>query len=223
MAGVYFYVPRNKLEDIVDCGLKLSEWYDREISLPGLQNNKKVIKALLNPKDDEERLKDPAYQCLRLEVDLENCKVGDSDLYQTGLREPALMEYYKSSLIPLKDYCFGIFRSPEVLVVSSILPERIEVMGKTLDIPILFENSAALYLNNILEKHEEAWNDSGNHLLYTYFLYLESQGKAVRFENREKNKTIFFYKDSREYIVLQQPEGELPLAGSSLSKTGRFE
>ncbi|MCX7772646.1 MAG: hypothetical protein N2376_05975, partial [Clostridia bacterium] len=76
MAGLYFYVPRIKTSDIVECGLKLSEWYDREISLPGADGTRKVLKTLLHPRDDAKKLKDNSYQCLRLEVDLDYCRVG---------------------------------------------------------------------------------------------------------------------------------------------------
>lgn len=206
MAGVYFYVPQNELKDIVDCGLKLSEWFDREISLPGLIENKKVLKALLNPRDDEEKLENPAYQCLRLDVDVEYSRVGDSDLYQVGLKEPTLMEAYKSSVIPLRNYRFGTFRNPEVLIMTSVLAEKIEIMGKIFDTPILYESSEKLYLNNIMDKHNETWNDSGNHLLYTFFVFLELQGKVTQFEDLEHGKAIFFYNESKEYTVLRIPK-----------------
>lgn len=205
MAGLYFYVPKSKIKDIVDCGLKLSEWYDREISLPGFTGNRKVIKALLNPRDDIALQKDASYQCLRLDVDLDYCRVGDSALYKMGRNESKLMERYIETLIPLSNYRFGTFRDPEVLVMTSVLHDRIEVTGRDLDVPILYESSAVLYLNNLMEKHEEVYKDSGNHLLYAFFMFLESQGKVVRFEDNEHKLAVFFYTDSKEYAVLRIP------------------
>lgn len=205
MAGLYFYVSQEKIKDIIDCGLKLSEWYDRESFLPGSYGNKKVLKTFLNPNDDVKRLKNPSYQCLRLDVDPNYCIVGDADLYGMGLNEPTLMEQYKSTLAPLYNYHFGVFRNPEVLVMTSVLPDRIKIIGKTMDFPILYENSADLYLHNIMLKHEEIYKDSGNRLLYAFFILLVSQGKATRFEDKEHHKAVFFYQDSKEYVVLQIP------------------
>ena len=185
--------------------MKLSEWYDRDIAFPGFNGNKKVIKALLNPRDDVKRLKDANYQCLRLDVDLDYCRVGDASLYELGLRDPILMERYMETLVPLRNYRFGTFRNPEVLVMSSVLAEHIEVMGMALDTPILYESSELLYLNNLLEKHEETYQDSGNHLLFAFYVLLESQGKVVRYEDKEHQKAIFFNADGKEYTVLQIP------------------
>ena len=208
MAGLYFYVPKGKTEDVVSCGLKLSEWYDREFELSSISGNKKFIKALLNPRDDDSKLDDPNYQCLRLEVDPQYCLVGDSALYELGLKNDTLMEHYKKGLTPLKNYRFGTFLIPEVLVMISILPDCIEVPGKAMDIPILYESSMALYLNNTLSKHEEVWKDSGNHLLYAYYFYLETKGKVVRYEDNDAGNAVFFYVDSDEYAVCKLPKEE---------------
>lgn len=205
MADLYFFVSKGKIEDVVDCGLKLSEWYDREIALPGTSESKKVLKALLNPRDDTKMLKDPNYQCVRLQIDLEYCMVADASLYRMGQEDPGINQLYYNNIIPLKDYCFGTFRNPEVLVMTSVLPEFIKVTGTALDIPLLYENSENLYLVNLLEKHEEHYNDSGNHLLYAFFTYLESKGKATRIEDKERKNVVFFYTDSKEYIVLRIP------------------
>lgn len=211
MAGLYFYAPRDKISEIVSCGLKLSEWYDRQIILPGHSGERRLLKAHLNPRDNEVRLKDPNYRCLRLEVDANYCIVGDATLYEMGLKEPELMERYKNTLTPLKDYRFGTFREPEVLVMTSVLPDSIEVAGIAMDIPILYESSSALYLSNILEKHEETWNDSGNHLLYAYYLYLESKGRVTQFKDKEH--AVFFHRDSKEYVALKIPKEESDVGG----------
>lgn len=208
MAGLYFYVPKDRVEDVVSCGLKLSEWYDREMTLSCISGKRKFLKTLLNPRDDEAKLKDPNYQCLRLEIDPQYCLVGDSVLYDLGLKDPAFMEYYKKRLTPLIDYIFGTFLIPEVLVMISVLPDYIEVPGKAMDIPVLYESSMSLYLNNELNRHEEVWDDSGNHLLYAYYIYLESRGRVVRYEDKDKGNAVFFCVDSDEYAVCKIPEEE---------------
>ncbi|MGI6084601.1 MAG: hypothetical protein ACOYIF_04060 [Acetivibrionales bacterium] len=205
MADLYFFVSKERMEDVVDCGLKLSEWYDREITLPGMNDSRKVIKAFLNPRDDLRSLKDTGYQCLRLQVDLEYCWVSDGMLYRMGDEDTGLLKQYYNNIVPLKDYCFGTFRDPEVLVTISVLPEFIEITGAALDIPLLYENSETLYLKNLLNKHEEIYKDSGNHLLYAFFTYLESKGKVTRFEDMEHKNAIFFYNESNAYAVLKIP------------------
>ena len=41
MADLYFFVSKDKIEDVVDCGLKLSEWYDRELIIPGMSESRR--------------------------------------------------------------------------------------------------------------------------------------------------------------------------------------
>jgi len=206
MADLYFFVPREKVEDIVDCGLKLSEWYDRELILPGMNEKKKVLKALLNPRDDSDMMRDANYQCLRLQVELDYCWVADASLYKMGQEDSRTMELYYNNIISLRNYCFGTFRNPEVLVTTSVLPEFIKVAGEVLDTPLLYENSEKLYLVNLREKYEEIYNDSGNHLLYAFFTYLELLGKVTRYEDKEHKNVVFFYNDSKEYTVLRIPK-----------------
>ncbi|MGI6622819.1 MAG: hypothetical protein GX227_07750 [Clostridiaceae bacterium] len=205
MAELYFFVSKDKVQDVVDCGLKLSEWYDREITLPETTGSRKVLKAFLNPRDDREKFKDDDYKCLRLDVDLDYCKVADWSLYRIGQDEPYLMQKYYDSIIPLKNYRFGTYREPEILVLTSVLPEYIEVTGIALDIPLLYESSEAIYLVNLMQKHEELYKDSGNHLLYAFFTYLEARGQVIRYEDKEKKCAVFFAKDSDEYSVLKIP------------------
>jgi len=206
MADLYFFVSRDKVEDIVDCGLKLSEWYDRELILPGTNEKKKVLKALLNPRDDAGMMNDTNYQCLRLQVELDYCWVADALLYKMCQEDSQIMELYYNNIIPLRDYCFGTFRNPEVLVTTSVLPEFIDVAGEVLDTPLLYENSEKLYLVNLREKYEELYNDSGNNLLYAFFTYLEAKGKVTRYEDREQKNIVFFYTDSKGYTILKIPK-----------------
>lgn len=204
MAGVYFYVPTGKIRDIIDCGIKLSEWYDRELELPG-QGFKKVIRALVNPWDDILKSKDPAYRCLRLEVNPDSCMVGDTDLYHIGQKEQAILERYRKTLVSLSEYRFGLYRNPECLVFTSILPDHIEVTGKVQDIPVLFENSKNLYSGNIMDSLEEGLQDSGNTLVYAYCRYIESVGGMRSLEDKELGLTLFIDTKTDAYIVTRIP------------------
>lgn len=205
MSVLYLYVPANQIRDIVDCGIKLSQWYDRELDFGFPQGKRKVIRALINPWDDSEKSRDKAYCCIRLDMDPFQCQVGDSDLYQMGLFEPSMMERYMKTLVPLSDYRFGVFRNPECLVFTSILSDQIEVTGKVQDTPVLFENSESLYLSNLLDRFEQQHQDSGNTLVYAYCCYLEDDGRMRRVENRELGITVFIDPASDSYIVTKTP------------------
>ncbi len=205
MPELYFFVSKEKIEDVIDCGLKLTEWYDRELTIPGSTYKTKVIRAFLNPRDNKEKVNDTKYQCLRLKVGLDYCSVADSHLYALGLENPRFMELYYKAMVPLQDYSFGTYRSPEVLVTTSILPEYIEVTGRSLDIPLLYENSESLYLENRMQQYEETYKDSGNLLLYSFYKYLESEGRVRCYEDNKKENCIFYNTETMEYIVLKMP------------------
>lgn len=205
MSVLYYYVPADSIRDIVDCGIKLSKWYDRELDFGDPQGQRKVMRALINPRDDPEKFRDKAYRCIRLDLDPSECRVGDSDLYRMGLTEPSLMARYLRTLVPLSDYRFGVFRNPECLVFTSVLPEQIEITGKVQDIPVLFENSETLYLGNLLERIEEQRQDSGNTLIYAYCRYLESIGYMRRMENQDLGIAVFMNPETDDYIVARIP------------------
>ena len=40
---------------------------------------------------------------------------------------------------------FGTFLAPEVLITTSVLPEKIGILNKGIDIPILYDNSKVFY------------------------------------------------------------------------------
>lgn len=205
MAGLYLYAPTQKIPDLTECGIKMSEWYDREIELMGQTGRKRALRALLNPRDDLVRAKDEHYRCIRIEVDPEQCQVGDAILYQMGCRDEGIMRRYLEALVPLSRYRFGVFRNPECLIFTSLLPDRIEVTGKAQDIPVLFESSEALYLGNAMERIEQEHQDSGNTLLYAYCAYLESKGRLIRQEDAELGITLFVEPATQQYIVTRTP------------------
>jgi len=205
MSVLYRYVPADSIRDIVDCGIKLSQWYDREMDFGDLQGRRKVMLALINPWDDPDKAGDSSYRCIRLDLDPSECKVGDADLYRMGLLEPSLMERYMKTLVPLSDYRFGVFRNPECLVFTSILPEQIEITGKAQDTPVLFESSESLYLGNLLEEIKHQHRDSGNTLAYAYCRYLESKGGMRCIENRDLGIAVFLDTGSDRYIVAKIP------------------
>jgi hypothetical protein len=189
MVEVYIYIPVQQLENAVECGMKLSEWYSREAELEGAR--KKCISALLNPRDDHARYMSQDYRCLKLEVQSKYCFAADSLLYEPGLVYPEVMEMYKHSIIPIEKYTFGDYRLPECLITSTITGENIRVLGRGLDTPVLYNNSQELYFNNILEGFREEHDDFDDSLLYHFFKRLHVDGKVNCIEDSASGLAVF--------------------------------
>lgn len=204
MAVVYFQVPAAAVRDAVQCGLKLSEHADREIRLPGESTPRRAMQARLHPGDLPVR--GEGFVCLRIEMDPARCHVGDADLFRLGLTRPALMERYLSTIVPLRDYRFGRFRSPECLVTSSVLADQIAVTGRALDMPVLYESSASLYLQARMAAYEEACKDGGNGLFFAWCRLLESKGLMERFPDETGVLEVFRSKVTGEMLVLEVPD-----------------
>ncbi|MGI6667989.1 MAG: hypothetical protein ACOX4M_00570 [Acetivibrionales bacterium] len=200
MVEVYFYIPADKAENAVECGIKLSEWYSREALIDGVV--KKCITALLNPRDDYEKYVSSAYRCLKLEVQPKYCYVADSLLYEAGRAYPEVMQLYRDSIVPIEKYVFGSYRLPEALITSTIIGDNISVSGRSLDTPVLYSNSQDLYLGNLLEELKEEHEDLNDTLLYFLFKKLCDEGKAECIEYGEGRLAIFSYKrDGRTYTL----------------------
>jgi len=204
MVDIYYYIPINDVDNVVDCGLKLSTWFDREVVFNG--ENKKCITALLNPKDDMKKYNSQHYKCLRFELNTNYCFVADKYLYQVGLKMPEIMEQYIASIIPIKNYIFGAYRIPECLVTSTIISEHIKVLDKRIDVPILYDNSEELYINNIIANYREDYKDFNDTMLYYFYCGLCENGKIDKFEDLEEKIAIFFDKNTGKNFTIKMPE-----------------
>jgi hypothetical protein len=208
MTGVYFQIRADRAKDAVQCGLKLSEHADREVVFPGETQPRPVMTAWLHPDDLPDRGITNGHVCLRLDVDPARCLVADADLYRMGKTHPVLMERFLSSLVPLGTYRFGTFRSPECLIPSSILDSQIVVLGRSLDVPVLYESSETLYLQTRMASYEEARRDNGNALFFAWCRMLSSKGLMERFVDDSGNREIFLSRETGSLLVLDVPERE---------------
>ncbi len=206
MIDVYYYMPAGQTEDAVECGIKLSEWYSKEIHMEG--EVKKCISALLNPRDDHEKYLSPEYRCLTLEVQPKHCFVADGMLYRAGQAYPEAMELYHRSIMPVEKYAFGSYRSPECLITATIIGEHVHVPGKGLDMPILYNNSQELYFNNLLEYFREVHDDFNDTMLYYLFKRLCDEGKAACIEDIVSGLAVFTYHNDGRVYTLRIPDLE---------------
>lgn len=127
MAIVYRYVKKELANEVLKYGIRLSKQFDKEYNLNGYL--KSCICALLNPKDDDKFYSDD-YIGIKIDVSNNYCKIVD-----------ASCESEQPDLTDLDDYILGTFKTPEVLITSSILPEKISLLNKDLDFPVLYDNS----------------------------------------------------------------------------------
>ncbi len=204
MIEVFYYIPAEKAENAVECGIKLSEWYTKEVKINS--DMKRCITGLLNPRDDLEKYMSSQYRCIKLEVMPKYCFIGDSLLYELGLKYPDVMEMYLKSIIPADSYTFGDYRQPECLITSTILAEQISLLGNGLDTPIFYNNSHELYFNTIFEGLKETYDDLNDALLYYLFKGLAEAGKATCIEDADQGLAAFESNTDGRIYTLRIPD-----------------
>jgi hypothetical protein len=197
MVEVYFYIPVKHAENAVECGLKLSEWYSKEVEIDGVK--KKCISALLNPRDDSEKYMSVNFKCMKLEVMPKYCFIADNFLYKVGLTYPEVMDIYKKSMMPVEKYTFGRYRLPEGLVTNTVIGDYVKILDKRLDSPILFNSSEELYINNIIEGLNEKHSDFNDTMLYFFYCRLAHTGRITRIEDEKSGMAVFV--DERDGTV----------------------
>jgi hypothetical protein len=202
MVEVYYYVPQDKFKNSVECGLKLSEWFEKEVYIE--EEQKKCFSALLNPKDDMNKYKSNDYRCLKLELYPKYCFIADKYLYDIGLNNAEVMKIYTDSIMPIENYTFGLYRLPECLVTSTVIPEQISALDKRLDSPILFNNSEELYINNLVEDLKQEYDDLNDRLLYFFLLERVSKGELHMVEGG-KNLVAFIDKKNKRNFTIKKP------------------
>jgi len=189
MAEVYYYVPAKETDHIIECGLKLSQWYDKEVLIE--RTSKRCISALLNPKDDIKKFNDDTLRCIKMELPFDYCYVADKYLFEVGQSKPEVMDLYYKSIIPLENYIFGLYRLPECLVTTTVIPGQIYVVNKAQDSPVLFNNSEELYLNNLIEINKETYDQYEDMSLYYFYSKLAEGGNITKIEDLDRGIAIF--------------------------------
>jgi len=204
MVEVYYYVPSKDAENLIDCGIKLSQWYDREIILNS--EPKKCLTAYLNPRDNMEKYRDTSLTCLKLLVEEKYCYVCDGALYSMSMNNPCLTQLFYESIVPVDKYIFGTYMLPECLVTTTIIGGFIREMNKKQDSPILFENSAELYLRNIIETNRDKNPQFDNMLLFYFFSSLAEISEIDKIVDKENKWVIFRNRRTNKIITLRVPD-----------------
>ena len=208
---VYYYIPVNEVSFAVECGLKLSTWYDKEVPIFG--EKRKCMSALLSPKDDMEKYRSEDFKCLKLDVSPDYCFVADKCLYEVGLTNDAVIKMYYDSIAYLKKYMFGSYRLPECLVTSTIIGGSISVLDKRMDSPIIVDNSEELYINNIILSHRETYNDFNDTMLYYFYCKLAEIGRFDKIEEKKNKIAVFVDREFGKAYSVRIPDIDEYLTG----------
>jgi len=180
MATIYFYVKSSKLNETLRYGIKLSQNFSHIIPIKDIE--KKCMVGLLNPKDDIDKFNSDEYVCLKLNLYPEQCYI----INEVFLVIPP-KEY---EVINIKDYKYGEFENPRVLFSCSILPEEITILNKTIDEPLLFDNSRDLFYQIKISKMLDELNPSEIYFaLCEYIDYKESKALS-NLEKSLKQKNL---------------------------------
>ncbi len=179
MNNLYVFVEKEKCDDCVKYGMKLSEYSNKIISCEDI--DRKGIQAFLSPKDSNLYL-NPNYCCLRINVNLLNVYIYNQALENTDM--------IKKFIVKLSDYVLGSFEDPIALITSTILPENISIYNETLDVPLIIENSKEFYYKkSILELIEN--EDFSNYEIYQVLLLLGEKKQALNIKKCSDNLRIY--------------------------------
>lgn len=204
MVEVYYYIPAEEAENIVACGLKLSQWFEKEVCIEG--QSRRCIATLLNPRDDPDKFRSPELKCIKLELASDYCYVADRALYQVGLSSPDVMEIYENSIMPAEKYIFGTYRMPECLVTCTVIADQIRALDKHLDSPILYSNSEELYVNNIIEGYKEEYRNFNDTMLYCFYSKLSDEGALTKVEGEDNGLAVFLRPDGEKVFAVRIPD-----------------
>ncbi len=193
---VFYYVPSILSGEILECGLKKNEWWEREAELNG--EKKSCMVAYLHPVDCPHR-KDPSYVPIQIDLAEESAYVAEGALQSQR-------EWYERSIVPLSSYSLGQYRQPECLIPKTIFPNRLFAYDCRRGEPILYESSEALYLNRIKCQAIETYEDFYELAMMAYYEKLVRQGDYEAVPGTAV--TVYRKKDDGRLITVKLP-GEI--------------
>lgn len=181
MLDLYIYVDKEKIDDCLKYGIKLSEYENKILKIKNV--TKHGIIAYLSPKDSRLYI-DSNYECIRINTNDLNAIV-----YNTICENDnkLLEEFY----CDIKEYNIGDYEMPEAIICSSVLPENMKLYNKILDKPLVVQNSREFYyekcINDIIDS-----DVFSKYELYQTLLILGDQKEVF---DVEKHNNVKIYKD----------------------------
>ena len=191
MVHVYFYIPEQDVPLVVECGLSLQQWADKEGNILG--GIRRCLTAYLDPVDAPDcfRKDCSGYMCLKLSVAQVYCRVADADLYEIGKFDHEIAALFWERMLPVSDYIFGTFAKPVVLVTSTIIPGRVFPANLRRDSLRLSESNEAIYRNNLIDRLERENPNIKNDMLYEYYSRLVKLGYCKESRSEDSKLAVF--------------------------------
>ncbi|MBE7064364.1 MAG: hypothetical protein E7384_00895 [Ruminococcaceae bacterium] len=157
---VFFSVQEEAVEDICECGLKVSEYKNRTVSVNG--NLTSFIAAKLNPNDLE---KADGCMIIRFIPDDSHCFIAEGAFYDEHILcvqsggDDFWLKKYEDTIVPVSQYKLGQYRNPDYLIGRTLFAEQIEIFDIRKGEPILYSNSEELYIGKSVRTAEEMRED----------------------------------------------------------------
>ncbi|MDR0286249.1 MAG: hypothetical protein LBI03_00845 [Clostridiales bacterium] len=184
---LYYSVSEDEYNSLTECGKKLNDYYDKIIFLNGTE--RKFFMARLHPADYEDKQK----RIVKLILNEDIVYVAEGAFYNCGLDD-----LYQKSVIKYSSYVLGMYRDPECLFSSTILPQEIEGYDSRRDEPLLYGCSSELYVNRLLNEARDAESSFDEIILAAYYnIKAEKDGLSVK---KGKDNKVFFDKEGK-YIA----------------------
>lgn len=194
----YFYIDKNDAEEVTECGLKLSIYGDEVLA--EREHPIRAIRALLSPKDDISKYGDNNLACLKLDIPNGKLLVAEEIYLDTGNRE-----WFNESVVHAENYIFGTYRKPCYLLTFTVSDEYIGILDKSMDVPVLYDDSEELYILKMKAEFEDRDENFYDKAIYGYLDVLQRNWKAS-IEWQSDEFTIFG-SDGKKYII-RNPENE---------------
>lgn len=196
---VFFSVPVADADNVCECGLKVSEYGDRMVTVNGREMS--FVSAYLNPNDAE---KDDGRMIIRLIPDDAHCYIAEGSFYEEHMLciksggDDFWLKKYQETIIPAAEYKFGMYRKPEYLIGRTLFSDQIEKFDRRKGEPILYNNSKELYIGSAVRYAEESCED-----------FYETAVSAVHAENGLKYidgqmYKIFIDKDENTVFITKK-------------------
>ena len=186
---VFFYIKKQDKQRVLECGLRLSEWADRKIFIFGIQQI--ALRTLLNPKDDIKKFNDENYVPIRIRIDHQTAIIAEGIFYNDFLYNRGMNKLYNESIVYFGKYVFGSYRQPECLLTGTVSNIYLKEMDKLIDVPVLYDSSEELYLNDQIEYGKEMYSSFYDKLLYRYYSNLHDKGYYKLYTTSDNDYAIF--------------------------------
>ncbi|BCS82221.1 hypothetical protein [Anaerocellum diazotrophicum] len=190
---VYIPVEPNKKKMILENGINIEKDYNKKIGMWGVYV--KCISGFLTPEHI-------AADWIAVSVDTQKTYIANHDLwlaYKLSKNE-VFNKMYITSIVNTKKYRFGQYRSPEVLIMSSINKENIVDVKDQIGLcdKILFQNDQ-IYIDCLVEKIFQNTNVA-KHIIVDYFtkLCLQNTDFSAQVVERDGNKLYVFINRKEE-------------------------